>query len=90
MKQNNPVCDSRPVVIDNRGAESGREARSTASGELRLSSENVWRVYVLAYNRLLRETLGKLLAKRSELQVVGQSAATVEIALGSLVVIARR
>ena len=80
MKQNNPVCDSRPVVIDNRGAESGREARSTASGELRFSCENVWRVYVLAYNRLLRETLGKLLAKRSELQVVGQSAATVEIA----------
>src|SRR5258708_35995038 len=32
----------------------------------------------MAYNRLLRETLGKLLAKRNDLQVVGQSAATVE------------
>src|SRR5258707_972595 len=32
----------------------------------------------MAYSRLLRETLGKLLAKRNDLQVVGQSAATVE------------
>jgi DNA-binding NarL/FixJ family response regulator len=38
----------------------------------------MWRVYVVAYNRLLRETLGKLLAKRNDLQVVGQSAATIE------------
>jgi DNA-binding NarL/FixJ family response regulator len=38
----------------------------------------MWRIYVVAYNRLLRETLGKLLAKRNDLQVVGQSAATVE------------
>jgi DNA-binding NarL/FixJ family response regulator len=36
------------------------------------------RVYILAYNRLLRETLGKLLSKRADLQVVGQSAATAE------------
>jgi DNA-binding NarL/FixJ family response regulator len=32
----------------------------------------------VAYNRLLRETLGKLLTKRNDLQVVGQGAATVE------------
>src|SRR5258708_10738948 len=32
----------------------------------------------MAYNRLLREMLGKLLAKRNDLQVVGQSAVTVE------------
>ena len=38
-----------------------------------------WRIYIVAYNRLLRETLGKLLSKRSDLQVVGQSAATPDI-----------
>lgn len=42
-----------------------------------------WRVYIVAYNRLLRETLGKLLSKRSDLQVVGQSAADTD-AVGDL------
>jgi DNA-binding NarL/FixJ family response regulator len=32
----------------------------------------------MAYNRLLRETLAKLLSKRSDLDVVGQSAAVPE------------
>jgi DNA-binding NarL/FixJ family response regulator len=38
-----------------------------------------WRVYIVAYNRLLRETLGKLLSKRSDLRVVGQGAATADV-----------
>src|SRR5690242_14716288 len=38
-----------------------------------------WRIYIVAYNRLLRETLGKLLSKRNDLQVVGQSAATADL-----------
>ena len=63
---------------DNRAAESGREARSAFAVEPKRATENPWRIYVVAYNRLLRETLGKLLAKRNELQVVGQNAATVE------------
>src|SRR5438270_14035638 len=37
-----------------------------------------WRIYIVAYNRLLRDTLGRLLSKRSELRVVGQSAATTD------------
>jgi len=41
-------------------------------------TETTSRVYVMAYNRLLRETLGKLLSKRTDLQVVGQSAATMD------------
>lgn len=62
---------------DNRG-EAAREARLPLGVESRRAAENSWRIYIVAYNRLLRETLGKLLAKRNELQVVGQSAATVE------------
>jgi two-component system nitrate/nitrite response regulator NarL len=38
-----------------------------------------WRIYIVAYNRLLWETLGKLLSKRGELQVVGQNAATADV-----------
>jgi two-component system, NarL family, nitrate/nitrite response regulator NarL len=38
-----------------------------------------WRIYIVAYNRLLRETLGKLLSKRPELQVVGQNAVTADV-----------
>ena len=38
-----------------------------------------WRIYIVAYNRLLRETLGHLLSKRSDLQVVGQNAATADV-----------
>jgi DNA-binding NarL/FixJ family response regulator len=63
---------------ENRGSESVREVRPAPGGEGRRSSENIWHIYVVAYNRLLRETLGRLLAKRNDLQVVGQSAATVE------------
>lgn len=37
------------------------------------------RVFLLAYNRLLRETLAKLLSKRNDLEVVGQGAATAEV-----------
>jgi DNA-binding NarL/FixJ family response regulator len=41
-------------------------------------TETKGRIFVVAYNRLLRETLAKLLSKRSELDVVGQCAATAE------------
>lgn len=40
--------------------------------------ETKWRVCIFSYNRLLRDTLAKLLSKRSELQVVGRSAATAD------------
>src|SRR5947208_2554294 len=76
MKPNitSPISDLELAGNESRCSESGRESRS----ELRRPPDNTWRVYVVAYNRLLRETLGKLLAKRNDLQVVGQSAATVE------------
>jgi DNA-binding NarL/FixJ family response regulator len=44
--------------------------------------ERSWRVYVVAYNRLLRETLAKILAKRSDISVVGQSAANTDAVRG--------
>jgi DNA-binding NarL/FixJ family response regulator len=80
MKPNitSPIPNLETVPADNRGSESGREARFALGGESRRATESVWRIYVFAYNRLLRESLAKLLAKRNELQVVGQSAATVE------------
>jgi DNA-binding NarL/FixJ family response regulator len=73
-----PISDLEVPLQDHRGSESVRDPRPVLAGEPRRATENTWRVYVVSYNRLLRETLGKLLAKRNELQVVGQSAATVE------------
>ena len=80
MKQNitSPTSDLEAIATGNRNSETGRDARPTVGSEVRPTTENMWRIYVVAYNRLLRETLGKLLAKRNDLQVVGQSAATVE------------
>jgi DNA-binding NarL/FixJ family response regulator len=79
MRQNtSPISELEVLTSENSGSEGVRDARPSAMGEAKRTPENVWRVYVVAYNRLLRETLGKLLAKRNELQVVGQSAATVE------------
>ena len=80
MKQNitSPIPSLETPFTDSRGPESGGGARSSLGSEPKRPTENSWRLYVIAYNRLLRETLGKLLAKRNDLQVVGQSAATVE------------
>ena len=53
--------------------------RMRAAGEAVPSiTERTWRVYVVAYNRLLRETLAKILAKRAEFSIVGQSAANTD------------
>jgi len=80
MKSNiaNPISDFEVPGTENRSSESVREVRPAPGGEGRRASENIWHIYVVAYNRLLRETLGRLLAKRNDLHVVGQSAATVE------------
>src|SRR5260370_18087397 len=80
MKQNftSPISDLEVIVEERRGSETARDARSALSGETKRATETTWRIYVMAYNRLLRETLGKVLAKRNDLQDVGQSAATVE------------
>jgi DNA-binding NarL/FixJ family response regulator len=77
MRQNitSPIPELEVLASENRGSES---VRPSVGCEAKRPSENVWRVYVVAYNRLLRETLGKLLTKRNDLQVVGQGAATVE------------
>ena len=58
--------------------EVGEESAVRGDGWAPDSPKN-WRIYIVAYNRLLRETLGKLLSKRSDLQVVGQSAATADV-----------
>jgi len=79
MRQNitSPISELEALVSENRVSEGVRDARpSAAAGEAKRTAENVWRVYVVAYNRLLRETLGKLLAKRNDLHVVGQGAPT--------------
>ena len=80
MKQNftSPVSDLEVIVEESRSSETARDARSALGGDTKRATETTWRIYVMAYNRLLRETLGKLLAKRNDLQVGGQSAATVE------------
>src|SRR5260370_7633552 len=80
MKQNftSPISDLEVIVEESRSSETARDARTTPGGETKRTTETTWRIYVMAYNRLLRETLGKLLAKRNDLQGVGQSAATVE------------
>lgn len=80
MKPNiaSSIATFETLSADNRAADPGREARSAFGVEPKRATENPWRIYVVAYNRLLRETLGKLLAKRTELHVVGQNAATVE------------
>lgn len=76
----------RFVLLPNEEVDSPREPESsqvatTAEfGDDAGISEPVGRVFVLAYNRLLRETLAKLLSKRSNLEVVGQGAATAEAA----------
>jgi DNA-binding NarL/FixJ family response regulator len=80
MKQNitTPILDtSATLAHDTRSLEVSRDSRLITS-EVKRAVDNVWRVYIVAYNRLLRETLGKLLSKRSDLQVVGQSAATLD------------
>jgi len=84
MKQNitSPISDLEGIATERRSSETARDARPTLRGEARRTTENTWRIYVVAYNRLLRETLGKLLAKRNDLQVVGQSAATIEALQG--------
>jgi len=56
-------------------AESGQSSCALAATR-NASSETKWRISIFSYNRLLRDTLAKLLSKRSELQVVGRSAAT--------------
>jgi DNA-binding NarL/FixJ family response regulator len=71
------MSDLELSATETRGPESVRDVRP-APGEGRRTSENIWHIYVVAYNRLLRETLGRLLAKRNDLQVVGQSAASIE------------
>lgn len=78
MKQNfaNPMADLTAPVTSNHSSESERDARPGLDGEVKRVVETASRIYVLAYNRLLRETLAKLLAKRNDLQVAGQSAAT--------------
>jgi DNA-binding NarL/FixJ family response regulator len=80
MKPNvaSSIATFATLSADYRAAEAGREARTASGVEPKRATENPWRIYVIAYNRLLRETLGRLLAKRNELQVVGQNAATVE------------
>jgi len=81
MRQNitSPISELEVLVSENRVSEGVRDARSSAvAGEAKRTAENVWRLYVVAYNRLLRETLGKLLAKRNDLHVVGQGAPTSE------------
>ena len=74
----NPIPGLQITDSDHRGSEPAREGHATVGIEHKRPTENLWRIYILAYNRLLRETLGKLLAKRNDLQVVGQSAATSE------------
>jgi DNA-binding NarL/FixJ family response regulator len=74
----NPISDLESPAPETCGSESMRDLRLDSAAEGRRASENLWRVYVVAYNRLLRETLGRLLGKRNDLQVVGQSAATIE------------
>lgn len=74
----NPIPGLQIMDRDDRGSEPSREGQAAVGIERRRPTENLWRIYILAYNRLLRETLGKLLAKRNDLQVVGQSAATTE------------
>jgi two-component system, NarL family, nitrate/nitrite response regulator NarL len=39
----------------------------------------VWRIFIVAYNRLLRDTLGKLLSKRTDVKVVGQDAPSADV-----------
>src|SRR5258708_19213636 len=80
MKQTlqSPIPDLDVTVAGRGGPEPAGDPRAALRGEPKRGTETVWRIYGMAYNRLLRETLGKLLAKRNDLQVVGQSAATVE------------
>jgi DNA-binding NarL/FixJ family response regulator len=79
MKQNiaNPMSVISTGMAGNSPLESECDPRVTAA-ELKRNAEIPWRIYVIAYNRLLRETLAKLLAKRNDLQVAGQSAANAE------------
>jgi DNA-binding NarL/FixJ family response regulator len=79
MKQNAtiPVLYVSAGASESRNMDMSRDGRMSNAGDAK-RVDNVWRVYVVAYNRLLRETLGKLLTKRNDLQVVGQSAATLE------------
>jgi DNA-binding NarL/FixJ family response regulator len=74
----NPIPGLQIMDTDHRSSESSREGQAAVGIEHKRPTETLWRIYILAYNRLLRETLGKLLAKRNDLQVVGQSAATTE------------
>ena len=73
-----PISELEVLVGENRVSEGVRDTRPSPAGEAKRAAENVWRLYVVAYNRLLRETLGKLLAKRNDLHVVGQGAPTSE------------
>src|ERR1041385_6491208 len=74
MKQN--ITSSNSDVQTMLSAPSEDAPRLRAPSDLVASIEDrTWRVYVVAYNRLLRETLAKILAKRSDFSVVGQSAA---------------
>ena len=80
MKQNlrNPFSETLSSRVSLEPAEVALEAFPSAP-PAKPPEPDHWRVFIIAYNRLLRETLGKLLAKRNELTVVGQSAATTEI-----------
>ena len=78
MKQN--ITSSNSDVQTMLSAPSSEDApRLRVPNDLVASIEDrTWRVYVVAYNRLLRETLAKILAKRSDFSVVGQSAANTD------------
>ena len=67
------ILESPPLLDAN-------DENAVANGAFTPQANKNWRIYIVAYNRLLRETLGKLLSKRSDLQVVGQSAATADVA----------
>jgi DNA-binding NarL/FixJ family response regulator len=77
MRQNitSPTSELEEMGTASRSTET---PAPTPGGEAKRAVETTWRTYVVAYNRLLRETLGKLLAKRNDLQVVGQSAPTID------------
>src|SRR5258706_16117876 len=80
MRQNitSPIPELEVLVSENRGSEGVRDSRPSSISEVKKTAENMWRIYILASIRLLREGLGKLLAKRNDLQVVGQGAPTME------------
>lgn len=78
MKQNitGPVLDLRGRVDEKQSQD---RAAIQSEPPTKSSAPDIWRIFIVAYNRLLRESLGKLLAKRNDLKVVGQSAASTDV-----------